>query len=54
MRGELERAVELGDGELLAGFDELWAADARVAHRERLAAVLEQLARSADATRRAH
>ena len=48
-RGELERAVELGDGELLAGFDEPWAADARVAHRERLAAVLEQLARSADA-----
>ncbi len=47
--GELERAVELGDGELLAGFDELWAADARVAHRERLAAALEQLARSADA-----
>ena len=47
--GELERAVELGDGELLAGFDELWAADARVAHRERLVAALEQLGRSADA-----
>ena len=42
---ELERAVELGDGELLAGFDEPWAADARAAHRERLAAALEELAR---------
>jgi DNA-binding SARP family transcriptional activator len=48
-RSELERAVELGDGELLAGFDEPWAADARAAHRERLTAALEQLARGADA-----
>ena len=48
-RSELERAVELGDGELLAGFDEPWAADARAAHRERVTAALEQLARGADA-----
>ena len=48
-RSELDRAVELGDGELLAGFDEPWAADARAVHRERLAAALEQLARGADA-----
>jgi hypothetical protein len=48
-RSELERAVELGDGELLAGFDQPWAADARAAHRERLAAALD----GSRATRRA-
>src|SRR4051812_42495663 len=34
--GELERAVELCDGELLPGFDEEWALRARDEHRERL------------------
>jgi DNA-binding SARP family transcriptional activator/tetratricopeptide (TPR) repeat protein len=46
--GRLEEAVALAEGELLAGFDEPWVADARGAHRERLAAALEQLARAAD------
>jgi DNA-binding SARP family transcriptional activator len=45
---ELE-AVELGDGELLAGFDEDWVLIARDAHRERVADVLGGLAARASA-----
>jgi len=47
--GRLEEAVALCDGDLLAGFDEDWAVEARAAHRERLAAVLERLAAGAEA-----
>ncbi len=46
--GRFEEAVAFGEGELLAGFDEPWAVDARSAHRERMAGALEQLAHAAD------
>ena len=47
--GRAEEAVALCDGDLLEGFDEDWVAEARAAHRERLGAVLEGLARAAEA-----
>ena len=47
--GRAEEAVALCDGDLLEGLDEDWAAEARAAHRERLGAVLEGLARDAEA-----
>ncbi len=46
--GELEAAVELCRGPLLAGFDDEWVIRAREEHNERLLAVLERLAASAD------
>ena len=45
--GELEAAVALCGGELLAGLDEEWALLAREDHRERLGAVMAALARRA-------
>ena len=48
--GRLEEAVALcGGGDLLQGLDDDWAVEARAAHRERLGAVLERLARKAEA-----
>jgi DNA-binding SARP family transcriptional activator len=47
--GRAEEAVALCDGDLLEGLDEDWVAEARAAHRERLGAVLEGLARAAEA-----
>ncbi len=46
--GELEAAVDLCRGPLLAGFDDEWVTRAREGHTERLLAVLERLAASAD------
>jgi DNA-binding SARP family transcriptional activator/tetratricopeptide (TPR) repeat protein len=46
--GGFEEAVALGEGELLAGFDEPWVVDARIAYRERMTGALEQLAQAAD------
>ncbi len=45
--GELEAAVELCRGPLLAGFDEDWVLEARDEHAERLGAVLARLAAAA-------
>lgn len=44
-RGE---AVEIGEGDLLAGVDDEWAMVARDAHRERLIAALGELARESN------
>lgn len=49
-RGELQGAVGLCRGPLLAGFEDEWVLGARDAHRERLLGVLEQLARAAEQT----
>jgi DNA-binding SARP family transcriptional activator/Tfp pilus assembly protein PilF len=49
-RDELEAAVRLCGGELLAGLDEEWALCAREEHRERLGAVMAALARRATDT----
>ena len=46
----LQEAVELGDGELLAGLDDEWVYAARESHRQRLGDVLERLAAQAEAT----
>jgi DNA-binding SARP family transcriptional activator/tetratricopeptide (TPR) repeat protein len=47
--GRLEEAVALCDGgELLAGFGDDWALEARAAHRDRLGDALEALARAGD------
>jgi DNA-binding SARP family transcriptional activator len=46
--GRLEEAVALGRGELLPGFEDGWAHDARDEQRERLAAALGQLATAAE------
>ena len=46
--GELEAAVELGSGRLLAGLDDDWALAARDAHEARLAGAHERLARRAE------
>src|SRR4051794_30652767 len=46
-RGELERAVDLCDGELLAGLEDDWAFEARDEHRDRMGAVLAELAAGA-------
>jgi DNA-binding SARP family transcriptional activator/tetratricopeptide (TPR) repeat protein len=43
--GELAEAVQIGDGDLLAGIDDEWALVARDAHRERLVTVLGELSR---------
>ena len=48
--GREREAVELCDGELLAGLQEEWALTARAAHRERMLAVLETLASRCDAS----
>jgi DNA-binding SARP family transcriptional activator/tetratricopeptide (TPR) repeat protein len=45
----LEEAVQLGDGELLAGLDAEWVYEAREVHRQRLGDVLERLAADAEA-----
>jgi DNA-binding SARP family transcriptional activator len=45
----LEEAVQLGDGELLAGLDGEWVYEAREVHRQRLGDVLERLAADAEA-----
>jgi DNA-binding SARP family transcriptional activator/tetratricopeptide (TPR) repeat protein len=47
---ELEAAVRLCSGELLAGLDEEWALLAREEHRERLGAVMAALSRRASDT----
>ncbi len=46
--GELEAAVELCRGPLLAGFEDEWIAGPREAYRDRLLDVLERLAAAAD------
>jgi DNA-binding SARP family transcriptional activator len=46
--GRVDEAFALGEGELLAGFDDEWAQQARAAHRERLAGVLEARAAAAE------
>ena len=46
----LQEAVELSDGELLAGLDEDWVYAARESYRQRLGDVLERLAGQAEAT----
>jgi DNA-binding SARP family transcriptional activator/tetratricopeptide (TPR) repeat protein len=45
--GELASAADLGDGALLAGFEDEWALRARDEHRDRLVDVLERLAEKA-------
>src|SRR5438067_10838895 len=47
--GRLEQAVDLCNGELLAGLDDEWIYDAREAHRDRLGDGLERIAADADA-----
>ena len=47
--GRLEEAVDLCDGELLAGFDDEWVYEARESHRDRFGDVLERLAADAEA-----
>ena len=49
-RGELAEALALRAGELLAGFEEDWAWQARDRHREAVGDALERLAALADAT----
>jgi DNA-binding SARP family transcriptional activator len=46
--GQPEDALALGEGELLAGFDEQWALEARAAHRDRVSDALEALATQAE------
>ena len=46
--GSLEEAVELGEGELLAGLDDDWVYSARDAHRDRLIAAYGRLAAAAE------
>ena len=46
--GELDEALELGSGRLLAGIDDAWALAARDAHDRQLAEAHEQLARRAE------
>src|SRR5215218_9389428 len=46
--GRVDEALALGEGELLAGFDDEWAHRARAAHRERLGEVLEARATAAE------
>ena len=46
--GELEEALELNRGELLAGLDEEWALEPRDEHREALSELLERLAERAE------
>src|SRR3954468_11465147 len=47
--GELDEALALWRGELLAGLDEEWVHEYRDAHRERLSALLERMATEAEA-----
>jgi DNA-binding SARP family transcriptional activator/tetratricopeptide (TPR) repeat protein len=46
--GSLERALELGEGELLAGLDDDWVYSARDDHRDRLIAAYSGLAAAAE------
>ena len=46
--GEPDDALALGGGELLAGFDEQWALEARATHRDRMTEALEALAVKAE------
>ena len=46
--GQLQDALALGEGELLAGFDEQWALEARAAHRDRISEAFEALAVKAE------
>jgi DNA-binding SARP family transcriptional activator/tetratricopeptide (TPR) repeat protein len=46
--GQLRDALAVGEGELLAGFDEEWALQARAAHRDRISEAFEALAVKAD------
>jgi DNA-binding SARP family transcriptional activator/tetratricopeptide (TPR) repeat protein len=46
--GRLQEAVDLCDGELLAGLDDDWVYEAREAHRHRLGDVLERVATDAE------
>jgi predicted ATPase/DNA-binding SARP family transcriptional activator len=46
--GRLQEAVDLCDGELLAGLDDEWVYEAREAHRHRLGDVLERVATDAE------
>ncbi len=45
---EPQDALAMGDGELLAGFDEEWALEARAGHRDRISEALEGLAVKAE------
>ena len=47
--GRLEEALELGEGELLPGFEDEWVHDAREEHEARTASLLERLAEAAEA-----
>src|SRR3954447_15702127 len=47
--GRLHEAVDLCDGELLAGFDAEWVYEARESHRHRFGTVLDRLAADAEA-----
>jgi DNA-binding SARP family transcriptional activator len=47
--GELQEALALCRGDLLAGLDEDWVLEYRDAHREQLSAVLERMAAEAEA-----
>jgi predicted ATPase/DNA-binding SARP family transcriptional activator len=46
--GRLQEAVDLCDGELLAGLDDEWVYEAREVHRHRLGDVLERVATNAE------
>ena len=47
-KGRLQEAVELCEGELLAGLDDEWVYEARELHRHRLGDVLERVATDAE------
>ena len=47
--GRLEEALELGEGELLPGFEDEWVHDAREEREARTASLLERLAEAAEA-----
>ena len=47
--GRLEEAVDLCEGELLAGLDDEWVYEARESHRHRFGDVLERIASDAEA-----
>ena len=46
--GQPQDALAMGDGELLAGFDEEWALEARAGHRDRMSEAFEALAVKAE------
>jgi DNA-binding SARP family transcriptional activator len=46
--GRLDEALSLAEGELLPGFEDEWASEARDEHRTRIAELLERLAQAAE------